>query len=135
MQLTLTRTYTKGSGTDGLLHLDGFAICFTIELPWLENQPNISCIPEGRYTLVKRQSKKHDYPHLLVQNVLNRSYILIHRANNALRQLRGCIAPVEELTDKGCGDNSTKALSRVMKVVQEAFDRQEPVTLLIQSLK
>ena len=64
--------------------------CRTLELPWLENKNRISCIPNGEYEVVKRNSAKYgDHFHIL--NVPNRSYILIHNANY-VRQLQGCIA-------------------------------------------
>lgn len=54
--------------------------CDTIELPWLDNKPQISCIPKGVYNVVYRESAK--YPrHYHIQNVPNRSFILIHQAN------------------------------------------------------
>lgn len=54
--------------------------CDTIELPWMDNKPQISCIPEGVYTVVYRESKK--YPqHYHILKVPNRDFILIHQAN------------------------------------------------------
>ncbi len=64
--------------------------CRTLELPDKDNQSRISCIPEGTYTVVKRNSAKYgDHFHIL--DVPNRSYILVHNANYK-RQLKGCIA-------------------------------------------
>lgn len=64
--------------------------CRTLELPDLNNQSRISCIPKGEYEVIKRNSAKYgDHFHIL--NVPNRSYILIHNANY-VRQLLGCIA-------------------------------------------
>lgn len=55
-------------------------ICDTIELPWKENQRQVSCIPTGTYRCVYRESEK--YPqHYILQNVPNRDFILIHQAN------------------------------------------------------
>ncbi|MBD3630528.1 DUF5675 family protein [Cyclobacterium sp.] len=64
--------------------------CFTLELPWKDNQQNISCIPEGRYKVKKRSSQKYGN-HLHILDVPGRSWILIHEAN-FVSQLRGCIA-------------------------------------------
>ena len=75
---------------------------YSIELPWKENQTGVSCIPEGRYELVKRWSPKF-LRHLQVMNVPGREYILIHPANEALQELKGCIAPVCFLTGAGKG--------------------------------
>jgi hypothetical protein len=63
--------------------------CFTMELPWRNNERKVSCIPPGRYQVVHRKSPKYgDHFHIL--NVPNRDLILIHQANYA-RQLQGCI--------------------------------------------
>lgn len=68
-----------------------------LELPWLDNQRNISCIPEGKY-----ESKKHFSPKfersIWIQNVDNRSEILIHKGN-FFSDIRGCILPGLELKD------------------------------------
>lgn len=64
--------------------------CRTLELPDKDNQGRISCIPEGTYTVVKRNSAKYG-DHFHIKDVPNRSYILVHNANYK-RQLLGCIA-------------------------------------------
>jgi hypothetical protein len=54
--------------------------CDTIELPYLNNRPQISCIPKGVYNVVYRESAK--YPrHYYIQDVPNRDLILVHQAN------------------------------------------------------
>lgn len=68
--------------------------CYTLELPWRDNQNNISCIPEGTYPITPRRSAKYN-DHLHILNVPNRSYILVHEANY-VHELRGCIAVGKE---------------------------------------
>ncbi len=63
--------------------------CGTLELPWLDNQNKISCIPIGDYIVKKRYSKKYGW-HLHVQDVGNRTYILIH-SGNYYTQILGCV--------------------------------------------
>lgn len=133
MEILLTRVY-HARGTNGTLATAGGPVCFTIELPWQQNLRDISCIPEGRYRLVKRTSTRHKQ-HLLVQDVPDRSDILIHSANNALRELRGCIAPVTTLTGPGCGTQSRAALQRLLERVYESIERNEEVFITIQSQK
>ena len=101
MELKLERIYYPG-GTNGNLYLNGAGLCHSIELPWKGNEPRRSCIPEGKYELSKRYSAKFGW-HLLVKNVKDRSLVLIHPANNALKELKGCIAPVSFLTGAGRG--------------------------------
>lgn len=64
--------------------------CRTLELPDKQNQRRISCIPEGKYEVVKRHTDKYK-DHFHITGVPNRDYILIHNANY-VRQLLGCIA-------------------------------------------
>ncbi|WP_417857590.1 DUF5675 family protein [Xanthomarina gelatinilytica] len=131
MELVLTRVYKRG-GTNGTLTLNGHFVCFTIELPWKENRQNSSCIPEGNYELRSRTSAKF-HNHLEILDVPNRSYILIHPANNAITQLRGCIAPVNLLTGIGTGINSKLALQKLLSLYHQARDKNEKVILNINS--
>jgi hypothetical protein len=101
MELELIRTYFP-HGTNGELYHEGKRICFTIELPWLFNKHQVSCIPEGRYELVNRYSEHLGW-HFHLKDVVNRSLILIHCANDAVKELKGCIAPVSILTSEGKG--------------------------------
>jgi hypothetical protein len=57
----------------------------TLELPWLDNQRNISCIPAGQYP-IRVEGKR-----IRVLDVPGRDGILIHVANKP-SELRGCIA-------------------------------------------
>ena len=62
----------------------------TLELPWLQNQQDISCIPTGIYKCRKIVS-----PSLgecfEIMDVPNRTYVRGHKANFT-RQLKGCQA-------------------------------------------
>jgi hypothetical protein len=128
MELELFRTYDP-EGTNGELKL---VVCNTIELPWLQNQRNVSCVPEGRYELRKRFIKKFGL-HLLVVDVPDRSWILIHPANDAKTQLKGCIAPVTQLTGPGKGNESRLANEKLKALVLEALEQKEKVFITIKS--
>jgi hypothetical protein len=110
-------------GTNGALYADGHLQCFTIELPWRNNLPGLSCIPEGRYRLRYRYSKRHR-KHLLVEGVKGRTLILIHPANDASKELRGCIAPVSQLTGIGRGAQSRIAFSWLMGLLEPFMEMQ-----------
>jgi len=131
MELVLNRIY-YAHGTNGQLLLNGETVSFTIELPWKNNLPQYSCIPEGKYLLRKRYSIKFGW-HLQVMNVTDRDLILIHPANDALHELKGCIAPVSILTGVGEGQRSKAALAILNDKVFNALERKEPVVLTIQS--
>ena len=130
MVLFLTRTYFP-DGTNGILQCEGKIICKTIELPWKNNERGVSCIPEGKYFIRKRYSTKYKW-HLELVDVPNRTYILIHPANNAQKELRGCIAPVTKLSGPGLGLLSRKAFTKVKDLVYKALDNKESVELIVQ---
>ncbi|WP_273016994.1 DUF5675 family protein [Leeuwenhoekiella blandensis] len=123
MEWVLQRSY-YARGTNGALFVNGKFVCFTIELPWRENYRKVSCIPEGRYEVKPRISKKFGN-HLLLVGVPQRSMILLHPANYALGELKGCIAPVSELSGIGQGLHSRRALERLLVVHRDAVERQE----------
>ena len=133
MKLFLTRTYFP-DGTNGKLECEGKLICKTIELPWKNNETKVSCIPDGKYFIKKRYSKKYQW-HLEILNVQNRSFILFHPANNALRELHDCIAPVTKHSGPGLGLMSRKAFAKLRKMVYEALDKKESVELIVDSRK
>ena len=63
----------------------------TLELPWLDNQRSISCIPPNYYIANKVMSPSFKQELFLLKNVPDRSGILLHSAS-FIRQLRGCIS-------------------------------------------
>lgn len=63
--------------------------CFTLELPWINNKRNVSCIPAGTYPAIKYKSPRHGTV-ILLENVPDRSMIEIH-SGNYTRQIEGCI--------------------------------------------
>lgn len=133
MELTLYRTYNL-NGTNGAIFFKGMFVCFTIELSWKANKIGKSCIPEGQYELVFRTSKKFG-KHLQVKNVENRNFILIHPANNALKELKGCIAPVSKITGPGLGISSRKALKKLINEVEKYTQKNEKILLTIKKGK
>jgi hypothetical protein len=131
MVISITRTYFP-DGTNGKLECEGKFICNTIELPWKNNETKVSCIPEGKYFIKKRYSKKFQW-HLEIINVKNRSLILFHPANNALQELNGCIAPVTKLSGPGLGLMSRKAFTKLKGLVYKALDKNESIELIVKS--
>lgn len=131
MNVLLHRTYYE-EGTNSALFYNGQFLGFAIELPWLNNQRNVSCIPEGDYELKARYSSKFGH-HLHIVGVNNRSLILLHPANNAKRELRGCIAPVTQLSGIGKGTNSKPLLQKLVSLCYQTFDRNKKVLLTIKS--
>lgn len=94
--ITLERVYKDGCTLSSLTFPTGVQFkC--IELPWQGNKQYVSCIPEGTYTLSKRQSgvvrrtSNGKYQEgWEVTCVKGRSYIMFHIANT-VDDLEGCI--------------------------------------------
>ena len=131
MELVLTRVYFP-DGTNGTLKCEGRPICKTIELPWRGNKKGESCIPEGRYLLKKRYSLKFKW-HVEVTGVEGRSLILFHPANDALKELNGCIAPVTAISGAGRGLQSRKAFNILKEMIYRVLDSKNQVILIVQS--
>ncbi len=87
----LSAKITRNMGdkqTTGTLSTNGFS-CDTLELPYKENQENISCIPNGKY-LAKFKDKNDLGFCYELQDVPGRSGILIHKGNY-VTDIEGCI--------------------------------------------
>lgn len=131
MELQLIRTYRQ-KGTNGILLFSGTEICKTVELPWQNNQPRVSCIPEGQYRLRRRLSPRFK-EHFEVMEVKDRKYILFHAANDAGKELRGCIAPVLQHTGEGKGSSSRAALEKMKDRLYPLMDNGHVITLTIKN--
>ena len=129
MVLHLTRQYFP-EGTNGILKCEDRFICYTIELPWRNNYKNISCIPEGKYFIKQRYSAKFK-DHFEIVGVDRRTLILFHPANNALKELNGCIAPVSKLSGAGVGLLSKIAFEKLRRVIKETLQGKQTVLLII----
>ncbi len=85
MDVTISRNYQVRQTLGGLFVV-GFGRVIvslvTLELPYLDNQKRISCIPEGVYDCTRIHSRKYGVCYL-VENVPNRDDILIHIGNFA----------------------------------------------------
>ena len=115
--LLIRDTFSKKS-TIGELFINGERICDTLENPWVDNQRNISCIPEGIYDVrlrLPRESATRDYIHLLVKDVKDRDYILIHIGNTA-KDTSGCIL-VGLGTEQDVVHNSVLAMDLLIKEI------------------
>lgn len=89
MKVDLIRLEDTRSGTAGILRINGEIFCVTLEPPYLDNQKNISCIPEGIY-LCERVSSMRYGDTFEVKDVSGRTNILFH-AGNIFSHTGGCI--------------------------------------------
>ena len=91
-EITIQRVYSVdyiiGGCTLGYLSVDGEVICYTLELPWRDNQSNISSIPAGRYDAIVRTDGNKGW-RLELLYVPSRYNIQIH-IGNYTSDITGC---------------------------------------------
>ena len=122
-QYILTRNPSTADGTFGsLADADGNILCVTCELPWLNNVPQISCIPTGAYSCIPHNSSTHPNTWEITE-VPNRSEILLHNGNIDT-QSKGCIVVGEymgELNGKPAVLNSVATLDKLRGILPDNF--------------
>lgn len=103
IKVRLLRQESGDQGTFGMLFVAEMSF-FTGELPWRQNAPSISCIPEGAYPCEWNMSSKFHRRMYLINGVPDRAGIRIHPANYMgdaslgwKCQLNGCIALGERI--------------------------------------
>jgi hypothetical protein len=99
--------------------------CKTLELPWLNNATQKSCIPTGTYKVIPRTSPKFK-KHFHVLNVPGREYILIHPGNYHW-DILGCILvgdTLKDINNDGFRDilNSKNTLNKILELAPNGFD-------------
>lgn len=135
MKGVLNRLVHEDKQTLGRFHLfnelNEVFSCAVLELPDRDNQTSISRICAGLYTAKRRWSKKYGW-HYILENVQDRSYILIH-FGNYYTDTQGCLLFGNAFTDiNGDGyrdvTSSKKTMKRLLEVAPEEF------TILINDL-
>ncbi len=100
--VNLYRTSTNDQGTFGIITFAGQSL-YTGELPWRDNKPNYSCIPDGVYTVQVRNSSKFGRCYE-VKPVPKRSYILFHHGNHCGDRVRGYRTDIRGCILLGCSN-------------------------------
>jgi hypothetical protein len=67
-------------GTFGALKIAGELFAVTLERPWLDNRPMVSCVPPGQYHIKLTDTGHHGRCYML-QDVPGREAVLIHKGN------------------------------------------------------
>ena len=114
----LIRIHSDVYSTRGVLKIGRHILCHTLELPWRSNDKNVSCIPEGSYSVIKANSPRYGEC-FYFRDVPARSGILIH-VGNSVADTRGCILVGLDTDDKNVL-HSLLAMDRILKVLPETF--------------
>ena len=118
INLLIIRDTFSEKSTLGKLFINGELFCDTLELPYVNNERSISCIPAGEYKVrlrTARESATRDYLHLLVQDVPDRDWILFHRGNTT-KDTRGCVL-VGQSRKQDRVNNSRLAMDLIVKEI------------------
>ena len=134
VNIFINRLQDDGNETLGKLYvyngLKRVFKCCTLELPYKDNKQNVSCIPCGRYSLEPRENAKHG-KHLLVEDVQDRSWILIH-SGNFNRDTEGCILVGRSFVDiDGDGHKDVSASKATLAELIEIVRGTDEMELII----
>jgi hypothetical protein len=123
-RVQIIREQTNDVQTLGSLVFRGDILCYTLELPWRNNERQISKIPKGVYKVVRRWSKKYQH-HFHVTGVQGRDLILIHHGN-FFKDTLGCILVGRELLDiDGDGHKDVTASLATMKLLLDVLPKED----------
>lgn len=128
MQLRLLREPTVNHATLGMLCVDGFWACWTLEDEVrVSKQMNVTAIPEGLYPVILDQSQRFGrlMPHIL--NVPGFEGIRIH-AGNTVADTAGCVLVGATRADAFVGQSKI-AFDALFRKLQSASG---PVTLTVE---
>jgi hypothetical protein len=106
----------------GKMEIDGLPF-YTIERPWLNNEPYISCIPEGDYFCKTHNGNKFKNV-WEIEDVPGRTHILLHQGN-FVEDVVGCIAVGLSVSDDSfMVKDSRLAFDSLRKMLPETFTLQ-----------
>lgn len=140
MKLLLTRTILTDASTIGVLQVNGVHECYTLEdkvreIPGVPVSqwkiPHETAIPKGVYQVIIDYSArfKKDMPHVL--NVPGFDGIRIHSGNRSA-DTEGCILVGQLVSGKANWvGNSVITMAKLMQKLEDAYDRNEKITLEI----
>lgn len=121
-KISIKRDVSPSAGcVTGYLSInDNLPVCHTLELPWLFNTKNVSCVPPGSYSGTIRADGDRGW-RIQLEGVPGRKYIQIHIGNYP-RQIKGCILVGESVDYKGCVINNSGV---AMKQLSTEFNKEK----------
>ena len=107
--------------TIGVMSTAAGNIYATVERPWLNNEVNVSCIPEGTYLCKNHHDSPHHGQTISVTNVVGRTHILMH-VGNYVHESLGCILVNSHFNSDFNGSSSRVALEKLMGELPDEFE-------------
>lgn len=133
-RLTITRGTSGKKETVGLFVArsgNNTLIGKTLELPWLNNKKNVSCIPKGIYDAKVAYMESLDGYYYKLINVLDRTEIYIH-IGNYYSDIKGCIILGANLSDINKDGEPDVTSSTVTVNAFMALCDGKPIKVIIQ---
>jgi len=118
------------NATFGVLIHDGVPFAVSLELPWLENRRDISCIPVGTYICKRYQSNTHGDT-FRIMDVPDRGCILFH-IGNRVRETKGCTL-VGEKYGKLYGEDAILASGDGFREMMSYLEDVDEFTLTVKN--
>ena len=133
----------QGKQTLGVLYVevDNSIVfeCATLELPWRDNARRVSCIPAQTYKSRLRkaaESPSRNYDHVILKDVPNRTFILIH-AGNFHWHIQGCIlvgSTHQDINKDGLLDvpNSRATMTKLMATLEKYVSYEDEFDVVVE---
>ena len=114
-EVTVQRFLYLPTCTLGYMELDGLVL-WVLARPWLNTEPQTSCVPVGRYPLKLEHSPAFNRLLWELKDVPGRAEVKFHPANR-VKELKGCLAPgmrlVSDPTDGAFVEASRRAVEHL----------------------
>lgn len=119
IDIVLKRFCYHPQGTLGVIDFAGERF-YTVERPWIDNKPYVSCIPTGSYNMRRRESPRFGETwHVL--DVEDRTHILIHVANFP-SDVQGCIGLGTKLMNDRIAVSNSRAAIKDFEAITRDLD-------------
>ena len=127
--LRLIRVTEHAGATFGVLCIDEAPEFLTVEDAWRSNETKVSCIPVGRYKIIRHKSPRFGNVYKVL-DVPEREHILIH-AGNTHRDTEGCILLGMQYGKIGSDSAILASLSAFLQFIKIMEDTPEAQLLII----
>ena len=131
--LELIRIERTEEATIGVFRLRGRFVCAVLEEPWRDNQPNISCIPEGEFPLAYEWSPSRDTMLWTIKDVPGRSYVRIH-VGNSVDDTEGCPLTISYPGQTSYGQRWGFESRKAFKTFMSQMNIHRPETIIVRSV-
>ena len=121
-KIEIQRKYSGPDCVSGYLLINGKAVCYVLERPWLGNIPEISAIPPGEYPATIRTDATKGW-RIELSEVPNRTNVQIH-VGNTTADSRGCLLPGKNIDTSLCKVLQSKDAMDALKQALSAWEQR-----------